>query len=177
MIFFPRIENWRMPESVIMNSFKEMSVDGEVGNEGIVLWFGHRQNGRAEITHLVFLRGKGVIKQPDLLIIESSLLNDVTDVAIELGVALIGQIHSHGEGYGIDLSYSDRRYGITVPYYLSIVAPDYAMRPNTLLSDCGVHVFEPSSGYRRLALDEINRRIHVVSGSELPIIKVGGEDS
>ena len=90
MIFFPRVENWQIPESAIIDSFSEMSLDGEVGNEGITLWLGHRRNGQAEITHLVCLRGQGVIKRPDLLIIESWLLNDVTDVAIELGVALVG---------------------------------------------------------------------------------------
>ncbi|MER3406785.1 MAG: hypothetical protein C4289_17785, partial [Chloroflexota bacterium] len=84
--------------------------------------------GQAEITHVVGLRGPGVIKRPDFLRIEPWLLNDVTDLAIDLGVVLVGQVHTHGPGYGTDLSMTDRTYGIAVPFYISVVAPDYGLR-------------------------------------------------
>lgn len=174
MTFFPTVESWRIPESAMVDSLHEMARDGAAGNEGIALWLGRRHSKKAEVTHLVALRGPGVLKQPDLLIVESWLLNDVADVTIELGVTLVGQIHSHGDGYSTDLSFTDRRYGIAVPYYLSLVAPDYAMKEGTGIADCGVHVFEPGVGYRCLLPVEIAQRIHIVSGPRLPMITVGG---
>jgi hypothetical protein len=61
-----------------------------------------------------------------------------------------------------------------VPYYLSIVAPDYGLRPDTRLVECGVHVFEPAIGYRRLPPAEIDERIRLVPGAAVPVLTVGG---
>jgi hypothetical protein len=173
MIFFTPVHTWRIPESAFAASFKEMARDGIHGNEGVALWLGKRGGGKAEVTHVVALRGPGVTKRPDQLVIDSALVNDVTDLTIELDVVLVGQIHSHGELYGTNLSYADRTYGISVPYYLSLVAPDYALRPKTRVEDCGIHVFEPGSGFRRLSAGEVGQRIELVSSSHVPVLTVG----
>jgi hypothetical protein len=175
MTFFPHIQNWKIPKPAVTDSLREMAQEGALGNEDIVLWFGHRNNGRANITHLAALRGPGVVKEPDLLYISHDLINDVTDLTIELGVSLVGQIHSHGPGFGIGLSFTDRKYGIAVPHFLSVVAPHYAIRPNTRLEDCGIHVYEPSAGFRRFSPDEAKRRIEVVQSQRLPLLIVGKE--
>ena len=54
---------------------------------------------------------------------------------------LVGQIHSHDRSYGVDLSWVDIKYGLSVPYYLSVVAPDYALNPETVWDDCGTHIY------------------------------------
>ena len=95
------------------------------------------------------------------------------EAAIDLGVSLIGQIHSHGPGYGVDLSPTDRMYGVAVPYYLSLVAPDYAVRPYTPLTECGVHVLQPGRGFRRLTTREINSRFELTQGKLPPLIVIG----
>src|SRR5437868_3450420 len=122
---FVDIASWQIPETAISDSLAEMAIDGRNGNEGIVLWLGRDNGNVAEITHLIRLRGPLVEKRPDLINIHSSLLNDVADFAIEHDSRLIGQVHSHGPGYSLDLSPTDREYGIKAPHYLSIVAPDY----------------------------------------------------
>jgi hypothetical protein len=170
---FPPIKVWTMPESIFQQSLLEMARDGRDGNEGVALWLGRRSDGRADISHLVLLRGLGVIKQPALLQIESWLLNEVTDLVIELRVALLGQIHSHGVGWPVDLSRTDRTYGLAVPWYLSLVAPDYALRSETHLAECGVHVFEPGSGYRRMGSREISDRVRLISGRSIEVVTVG----
>jgi len=175
MSFFTPVSTWHLPASALAESLREMARDGLLGNEGVALWLGRRGNGRAEVTHLVAPRGPGVIKRPDHLVLQPKLVNEATDLAIELGVVLVGQIHSHGELYGTDLSYADRTFGITVPYFLSLVAPDYALRPQTRLEDCGVHVFEPGTGFRRLSPAEVSRRIVLVAGGSVPLITVGEE--
>jgi hypothetical protein len=173
MTFFAPVNTWRIPEPAFTVSLQEMARDGIWGNEGVALWFGRRGNGQAEVTHVVALRGPGVIKRPDQLVIQPSLVNEVTDIAIELGAVLIGQIHSHGDLNGTDLSYADRTFGITVPYFLSLVAPGYALRPQTLLEDCGVHVFEQHTGFRRLPVPEVARRLQLVPAAPVPVLTVG----
>ncbi len=173
MTHFPPIDSWRIPEAALTQSLSEMARDGAFGTEGIVLWLGRRHHGTAEVTHLVAPRGPGMEKRPDLLVIKPALMSEVTDVAVELGVVLVGQIHSHGPWHGVDLSITDRRYGVAVPHHLSIVAPNYAMTPGTRIEDCGVHVFEPGYGYRRLGAPEVASRLQVVPGSQLPLVVVG----
>lgn len=178
--FFPFVQTWLLPETALSDSLREMAGDGVSGNEGIVLWLGSRRDGLAQVTHLVGLRGPNVIKQPSFLKIQTPLLNDVTDLAIELGVSLIGQIHSHGPSlgnreYATNLSMTDRLYGIRVPYYLSVVAPDYAIDERIGILDCGVHVFEPDQGYRRLSNSEVEQRITVVTRARPPFVIIGEE--
>jgi hypothetical protein len=172
--FFPPVNQWRLPEDVVRGSFAELARDGQQGNEGVALWLGRRQDGDAEVTHLVALRGPGVKKGPGLLRIDPWLLNDVTDLTMTLGVSLLGQIHSHGRGW-VDLSPTDRADGIAVPHYLSVIAPWFALRPGTGLADCGVHVFEPGAGWRRLSVRETRARLRVDSGGRVPLITVGEE--
>jgi hypothetical protein len=174
--YFSPIHRWILPESVLADSLTEMAHDGAHQNEGVMLWLGHRKDGQVEVSHLVALRGPGVIRGPYLLQIESVLLNDVADLAIEHGASLVGQIHSHGGGCSTDLSVTDGTYGFAVPYYLSVVAPDYGLRPNTTITDCGVHVFEPVMGYRRLTRQETLDRIYIVPGPHLPLLIVGEEE-
>lgn len=171
--YFPTVGRWSLSEAVMQMSVAEMSRDGMLGNEGVAMWFGKRSHGCATVTHVVALRGRGVIKRPAQLVIQESVFAAVTETAIDLGVSLIGQIHSHGPGYGVDLSPTDRMYGVAVPYYLSLVAPDYAMRPYTPLTACGVHVLQPGKGFCRLAMHEIYRRFELTQESLPPLIVIG----
>ncbi len=174
MTHFPAIDKWIVPQSAVTDSLREMASDGLRGNEGVTLWLGKRMNGQAEVTHLVALRGPGIVKKPLLLVIRPGLLNKVTDLTIRYGVALIGQIHSH-YGQNTDLSITDKTYGVAVPYYLSIVAPYFALRTDITISDCGIHVFEPSKGYRRMNQNEVLSRVQVVQKETIPFLTVKGD--
>lgn len=171
--YFPTVDRWSLSEAVLEVSLAEMSRDGAEGNEGVAMWLGRRAQGCATVTHVMALRGRGVIKRPAQLIIQESVFAAITEAAIDLGVSLIGQIHSHGPGYGVDLSPTDRMYGVAVPYYLSLVAPDYAVRPYTPLTECGVHVLQPGRGFRRLTTREINSRFELTQGKLPPLIVIG----
>jgi hypothetical protein len=173
--YFSDIESWHIPEMLIADALDEMAIDGRQGNEGIALFLGRDKDRDAEVTHLMKLRGPGLEKYPDQINIHSSLLNDVTDVAISNKVRLIGQVHSHGPGYGIGLSYTDRAYGIKTPFYLSLVAPDYALSSAPLRS-WGVHVFMEKQGYVQLDAAEAGRRLRIVPGVSVPVITVGVEN-
>ena len=77
-------ELWNLPAAALQASLAEMAPDGVRGCEGIALWLGRRSGATAEITHVVALRGLGIEKLPDRLSISPELLNEVTDVAIDL---------------------------------------------------------------------------------------------
>ena len=86
----------------------------------------------------------------------------------------MGQVHSHGPGYRLDLSYTDREYGIKIPSYLSLVAPDYG-QTHEPIHRWGVHVFMAGAGYCRLSESEAQRRLEVIAAPRLPIVTVGDE--
>jgi proteasome lid subunit RPN8/RPN11 len=174
MNLFPKISKWLVPERLLAESITEMRLDGQNGDEGICLWLGVRteQECTATISHLVKLRGSGIRKSPANIQIEPRVMRDVHHEAQELGLILVGQIHSHGRDYGIDLSYVDIKYGVSVPYYLSVVAPDYAMKPKTQWEDCGTHIYFLGTGYTRVNPDGV---VSVEPSINLKVITVTNE--
>jgi hypothetical protein len=110
------------------------------------------------------LRSDALVKREDHLQIPSAMMNEVTDHCIAEDGILLGQIHSHGPGYGVDLSYADHYLGIRAPGFLSLVCPDFGTRAGTRWDDCGVHLFEGARGFRRMGQGEIAQRFGVLPG-------------
>lgn len=171
--FFPAIREWYLSPMILAQSFSEMRLDGLKGNEGSCLWLGRREQHNAVITRVVILRGAGILKQPDYLHISDDLMFEVGELAAKSNEVVLVQIHSHGVGYGTDLSQTDHRYGIRVPYFVSVVAPNYAYIDVPLV-ECGVHVFEPLEGYRRLERREIDSRFIVQNNWKAELVTAGG---
>lgn len=174
MKFFPPIQKWSIPVCAWEASLEELAFDGQIGREGIAMWLGRRLAGIASISHVALLRGSGVRKRRYLIEIDAGLVNDLTDAALERNVVLLGQIHSHAPECSTDLSHADRQFGISVPSYLSVVAPEFALRSPTGLADCGFHVFDPPFGFRRLDLAEAEQRFSIVAAPDLETFIVGG---
>ncbi|MBI3894359.1 MAG: hypothetical protein HY313_00360 [Acidobacteria bacterium] len=174
MSLYEKIKHWRMPTNTLSASLQAMAPDGLRGNEGIVMWLGRSASNVATITHLVTFAEHLLRKRPDFLEIPPSTMSRLTDLAETLEVSLIGQIHSH-PGTFIDLSIPDRRYGISAPYYLSVVAPHYAQRPDTDWRDCGVHQFIPRAGFRRVSNVEVRWRIERLPFANATSISLGEE--
>lgn len=175
MNFFPPVHKWKLPETLLSVSLQEMGLDGIDGNEGICLWLGERgEDGVALVSHAVKLREPGIWKSPVNIKIVPELLREIHHFARSNGKVLVGQIHSHGPYHGIDLSPTDIRFGISVPYYLSLVAPKYGLDGTTQWSDCGVHVFEPGVGYRRLLAGEAARALEVDPALILQEVTING---
>lgn len=172
MSLYEPITSWRVPRQTLPISLKEMAPDGKKGCEGIVLWLGRVERGVATVERLVGLRGPLVKKLPLQIHINALLFNKLCDVTFELDLTLVGQIHSHPGTY-TDLSIPDKRYGVTAPHYLSVVAPHYAQKPHTSFSDCGVHVYEPKIGFRRLAPKDAAYLIQVTANELPPILLIG----
>ena len=171
--FFAIPERWEIPAYVWQQSFEDMAIDGRSQREGVALWLGDADDHIARATQVVLLRGPGVIKRIDQLIISAQLMNVVADAALARDLILVGQIHSHHPLASTNLSYPDRHMGITAPGYLSLVAPDFAQRARTEIEDCGVHVHEGERGWRRLPLGEIVRRFDMPACSPVAPLVLG----
>jgi hypothetical protein len=161
MSYFSVPARWRIPTDAVRHSFTEMARDGIHGCEGIAMWLGRHEGDTAIITHVVRLRGPGIQKSPDRLLISADLVNDLTDVAIENKLTLIGQIHSHSAFCGTDLS---------------AVAPDFALRAGTTIEECGIHVFIPGQRWQRLSPQDVRQRISVVDGVNVPVLVAGPDE-
>lgn len=172
-VFFSKVTKWLFPADALEVAMSELRLDGARSTEGIALWLGHRNSGVASVTHMVYLRGSGLLKTEYHIRVSQDLFNEVTDSAINLGMTLIGQIHSHPSAAGVGMSESDVSGTPQVPYYLSIVAPDLAMRARTELVDCGVHIFDPKKGFRRLSSRVVRKRVTFEAGERIQRITMG----
>lgn len=163
MIGFETPAAWRLPKAALRASIIEMEPDGARGCEGVALWLGRKFGPVASITHVVGLRGPGVVKRPDHLSISAELLNELTDIMTDLGVYLVGQIHSH-PGAWVDLSEADKHFGIQADGYLSVVAPYFASKPGADLGEYGFHAYE-GRRWRRMGPVERPWRVRMTSGA------------
>ena len=173
MNYFPDVKKWIIPEEAFQSAIEELARSGGEGVEGICLWLGNRDSdGIAEITHSVILRSPDVKRSPLNITIQPQVMHSIHEKAIENSVILVGQIHSHSEECGTDLSIVDRKYGLSVPGYLSIVAPDYCRKGKVTITECGVHVYKPSDGYVRLSAQEVSNRVVIDHKRKSPVIIV-----
>jgi hypothetical protein len=173
MNYFPRVSRWLLPVSVLEQSVAEMSIDGRDGNEGTCFWLGRRIDGDADVSHAVFLRGRGVRKSPLKVWVSPELMREVHEQADSLGLILVGQIHSHSSQCGVDMSASDHAYGVSVPFFLNVICPHYGQDPLTTIFDCGVHICRPRRRYVRLSRREVQRKIIMVPGGAAGTSVVG----
>ncbi len=158
---------WSLPRNLLAESISIMRPHGASGNEGLVLWFGTEDGAGAAVTHIVDVHGPGFRTTPLYMSLSLHAMSLLTDLAEQLDVFLVGQIHSH-PGRLLDLSELDEEHGIRSPDYLSVVCPYYAQRDLHDFNDCGVHVFEERA-YRRLSPAEVAHQLFV---SDAPLIKV-----
>lgn len=171
MSLYEPVDTWVMPMTYLRDSIAEMAPDGMNGNEGITLWAGTLESGVARLSLLIGLHGPDIEKNPLYIKISCDLFNRVSALCRTRGLTLLGQIHSHPKTF-TDLSDVDRRYGIGVPYFLSVVAPHYAQRADTGWDDCGVHIFESKKGFRRMTVSEARTKIKMEATLEAPLERI-----
>lgn len=153
---------WSIPNDLISRSVEHMRPHGARGHEGLALWFGDESGGTVTITHLIAPYGAGMVTDPLHLSLSMRAISRITRLAGELDRFWAGQIHSHPMQL-LDLSDVDKRFGVQVQDYLSLVCPHYAQRDTRTIDECGVHAFDKGA-YRRLLTREVAERIVITSG-------------
>lgn len=174
MNYFPKINRWLIPEQILAQSINEMAIDGRMECEGTCFWLGQRVNSEATVSHLAILRGAGVRKSAFNVSIAAELMRELHDQAIARGLTLLAQVHSHSSECGVDMSATDHAYGVSVPFFLSIICPDYAQNNATKLLDCGIHICLPGKGYVRVRPEEVMDKIVQLPGLSATTLVAGG---
>ena len=134
------------------------SRDGKSLHEGVAYWAGRRITEGCLLTTCIApaaITSRGSF--------ETSARANARVIAYlgTVGLELIAQVHSHPGDFVGHSDGDDRRALMPYEGFLSIVVPNYGrdgMRPFT---KCGVHLFE-SSRFRRLTVDDVERRFRVV---------------
>lgn len=160
---------WELPGDLIRKSVEAMRPHGLHGNEGLALWFGREEAGRVSVAHLVVPYGTGLVTNPLHLSLSLRAISRVTRLADELDCYWLGQIHSH-PGQMLDLSDVDKRMGVRVQDYLSVVCPYYAQRDTRTVDECGVHMFDQGR-YRWLKSREVTKYI-TVTGQSVEVVNL-----
>lgn len=170
--YFPTTRRWVLGQSVIDTTMAELARTGRDRREGIALWLGQRNAETARVSHVVRLRGSGLVARGDLLEVSAHLFNEVGDVCADLNLVWLGQAHTHG-GSWTGMSRTDRRFGPSTPSFLSVIVPHFAEDDRTTLADCGIHLLDPSTGWKTLDRDEMESRIVVDLNVESAVVTVG----
>lgn len=172
--YFPRITRWVIGQPLVDETMDELARSGRLDREGIVFWLGRRDGETARISHVVRVRGKGVVSRRDLLEVSAGITNDVGALCDELGLAWVGQAHSHG-GRWTGMSRPDRTLGATSAYFLSIIVPFFARDRGTTIADCGVHVMDPDGGWLTLSRDRVAEMITLDPNAGVSVVTIGEE--
>lgn len=171
--FFPKVNRWLCPSALLPRSLEELARDGKFGNEGTCFWLGQKLDSEAIISHLAILRTEGVEKHPFNVTVSAEAMRQLHDAISARNLILIAQVHSHSSACGVDMSPTDHAYGISVPFFLSVIVPHYAQRESTTIADCGVHVCLPDRGYVKLSRRETKKRIVQTPDKSLETIIIG----
>jgi proteasome lid subunit RPN8/RPN11 len=123
------VRNISIDPAVIATTLRVLQQFGSYGCEGLVLWIGEIDQGRARITRAV-VPDQTPIKSEEGVgyFIDSDVLFELNRKLSDTGLRLIAQVHSHpGEAYHSD---TDDRYAIvTSNGGLSFVVPDFGKAP------------------------------------------------
>ncbi len=134
------------------------SGQGGQAHEGVVYWAGRRAGDEYFITTCIAPAARTTYGSFDT----SSRTNAKVIIYLaDVGLELLGQVHSH-PGASVAHSAGDDERAL-MPYegFLSVVVPHYARRGMRPLTICGIHIFEDSR-FRRLQEPEIDARFRVV---------------
>lgn len=170
---YAEISHWYMPKSAFQSTVKSLARHGREGREGIVFWLGKRHESQADILHIVTIPSSKMEHTSLFLDVPPETLNLVTDISSRYGVAIVGQAHSHPSGYPVDLSITDRTHGFNIPYFLSVVVPDFGQKPGTKIWDCGIHVYYPGRGYERLSKRTARKMLEFKDSDEFSVLELG----
>lgn len=127
--------------------------------EGVALWLGRKFGPAASITHVVSLRGPGVVKRPDLSISAGSAQR--ADRHRDGSWRLSRGANPFPPRAWVDLSEADKRFGIQADGYLSVVTPYFASKPDADLGEYGFHAFEGAAGADGVGRTVLAREDHL----------------
>lgn len=126
-----------VPRSLAERTQAALRAAGLTGNEGLVAWSGVQDGARFEVRTASVPLQRG-IRTPDgvCVVVDADELHRLNVDTFKRGERLFAQVHSHpGRAYHSEMD--DRCAIVTSPGSLSLVVPDFAVRPFAL-GECAV---------------------------------------
>lgn len=148
-------------ESVIAQSECWLRSPRWRGRESIVYWTGVKRDDLWLVTTVI---------KPRAVTTRGSFRTSgednarVVEFLSQAGLALLGQVHTHGGGYVEHSVGDDEDAFMPKENMISIVVPEYGRRGMRPLDRCGVHRYE-SGRFRRLQPAEIDADVCIVPTS------------
>ncbi|WP_237478594.1 Mov34/MPN/PAD-1 family protein [Lichenibacterium dinghuense] len=122
---------------------------GVAGNEGLVAWSGVQDGSRFLVRTATAPRQRGIRTSDGVcVVVDGDELHRLNVETFKRGERLFAQVHSHpGRAYHSEM---DDRYAIvTSPGGLSLVVPDFAVRPFAV-GECAVLRLSSDGGWREV---------------------------
>jgi hypothetical protein len=150
---YPPIEVFVLTNTLLEQTVRSLRADKGDDVENIAFWAGHVASGRAEITHLLVPRGKGVIRAPYFIQVESNTISALCELLDPPRVVILAQIHTHlGRAFH---SETDDKFSFDTPGYLSVVIPRCGRGGYSLWHDWSYNICLGNGKFRELSRAEI----------------------
>lgn len=135
---FEDVERVNLSQAVTRETQRHLRAAGQTGNEGLVVWSGVQDGTTFNIRTVTAPRQRGIQSEDGVcVIVDGDVLHGLNVATFKRGERLFAQVHSHpGRAYHSPM---DDQYAIiTAPGGLSLVVPDFAVRPFAV-ADCAVY--------------------------------------
>lgn len=155
-----QVRTVEISRSVVESGYQHLRAVGSEGNEGFVLWAGHQDGDVFGVVEAVIPEQQGLVHEGGVcVIVGSDELHRLNVTLHKRGLTLVAQIHSHpSDAYH---STTDDAFPIVARAGgLSIVVPDFAVRPFSL-SDCAVYRLSREGIWEHLSMAKTLRLIRI----------------
>ena len=149
-----------LPRRLIESAMDHLRHVGRQGCEGFAVWAGTLNSPDFEVTHTIIPQQKAIRSRDGIcVVVEPDGLHQLNVWLYENGCTLLAQIHSHpGEAYhsGTD----DDFPVVTIVGGLSLVVPDFAIRPFSL-DTTAVYRLSPTATWEELTISQVRNLIQI----------------
>lgn len=161
---FQAVERVVLPSRVAEVTQDGLRAAGRDGNEGLAVWTGV-QEGSAFLVRTVVVPRQSGIRTADgvCVVVGGDELHRLNVETFRRGERLFAQVHSHpGRAYHSDMD--DRYAVVTSPGGLSLVVPDFAVRPFSV-AECAVYRLAADGRWREVPPRQVAGLISLGEGA------------
>ncbi len=126
-----------LPRTLADGTQASLREAGMSGNEGLVVWSGVQEDATFVVRTVTVPRQRGIRTRDGVcVVVDGAGLHELNVATFSRGERLFAQVHSHpGRAYHSPMD--DRYAVVTSPGCLSLVVPDFAVRPFNV-ADCAL---------------------------------------
>ena len=158
------IERVVVPASIAEATQQSLRSAGHAGNEGLVVWSGTQDGTTFNVRTVTAPTQRGIQSADGVcVVVDGDGLHQLNVATFRRGERMFAQVHSHpGRAYHSPMD--DRYAVITSPGGLSLVVPDFAVRPFSL-AECAIFRLTTTGVWKEVSRKEAGTLI-MMSGPD-----------